>query len=406
MKNRTLKIIVGLVSVFIIIFTFYQSSTVISKEIKTELAVNTTVEETVTVSGIFVRSEQTISSRTTKVIDYKLEDGQKVSKNEIVALLFERESDANTHYRLNRIIKKIEELTQAENPRNVISTDTAKLENNIAELMCKISALTDENDMSKLGEYKDEMERLINLKQLILGNTNGFNSRITSLQEEKNRLTLQANTNIESIKSPVSGYFVSSADGLESVLTVEKLNTITADEIEKIKSKKIETSKTDGVIGKVIDEFYWYYACVINKKDIYGISVGSDVTLKFMYESNKDIHATVHSIREEEDGRCVLVFRSDYMAGSISPLRVQTADIVMKRYTGLKINAKAQRVIDGVRGVYALVGTQASFKTITPIYQKDDYIVVDLQSDTKNPLALYDQVILGGKDLWDGKVLK
>ena len=69
------------------------------------------------------------------------------------------------------------------------------------------------------------------------------------------------------------------------------------------------------------------------------------------------------------------------------------------------------RVVDGVQGVYVLTGNIVTFKRLDVIYTGDDYVIskkiYDTVKDDNNIpyVKLYDEVIVEGKDLSDGKII-
>ena len=64
-----------------------------------------------------------------------------------------------------------------------------------------------------------------------------------------------------------------------------------------------------------------------------------------------------------------------------------------------------------VTGVYALVGAQAEFKPVEILDQRDDYCVVravspDDPKAARKDLRAGDEIIVAGRDLFDGKVIR
>jgi hypothetical protein len=92
------------------------------------------------------------------------------------------------------------------------------------------------------------------------------------------------------------------------------------------------------------------------------------------------------------------------MNAELASLRSASMTVVNKEYSGLYIPKKAQRVIDSKRGVYVLSGMQIKFKPIEIVYTGDNYIICK-KSDEDGALRLYDQVVVKGKNLYDGKII-
>ena len=67
-------------------------------------------------------------------------------------------------------------------------------------------------------------------------------------------------------------------------------------------------------------------------------------------------------------------------------------------------------VINGehyVRGVYVKYGNIAKFRRIERLYENDEYILVEVNGKvgTANEVRMYDEIIVNGTDLYDGKLL-
>ena len=78
--------------------------------------------------------------------------------------------------------------------------------------------------------------------------------------------------------------------------------------------------------------------------------------------------------------------------------------IVLETYTGLQVNSKAVRFVDGEKGVYVLSGSVVHFVPVNIIYSTDSYCICETET-TGVRLKLYDEVIIKGKNLYDGKVI-
>ncbi len=72
--------------------------------------------------------------------------------------------------------------------------------------------------------------------------------------------------------------------------------------------------------------------------------------------------------------------------------------------------ASAVTIQDGKKGVFVLDSSVVGFKEIVPLFERDGWIVCeerDVSDESQTGrLSLYDFVITGGKDLYDGKKLQ
>ena len=63
--------------------------------------------------------------------------------------------------------------------------------------------------------------------------------------------------------------------------------------------------------------------------------------------------------------------------------------------------------MEGNRGVYVKYGNLQRFLKITILYEDENYILIpaDGQLGTDNEVRLYDEIIVQGKNLQDGKLI-
>ena len=151
--------------------------------------------------------------------------------------------------------------------------------------------------------------------------------------------------------------------------------------------------------------------CAVSLSDALKLDTGDSVNLLCDNVSHGYISATVHHKSEEENGEVVLAFVSNIMDEDISRLRIEDVQIIVSETDGLRVSKDAVRVVDGVQGVYVLTGNIVTFKRLDVIYTGDDYVIskkiYDTVKDDNNIpyVKLYDEVIVEGKDLSDGKII-
>jgi len=71
------------------------------------------------------------------------------------------------------------------------------------------------------------------------------------------------------------------------------------------------------------------------------------------------------------------------------------------------LDADALHIVDGEKGVYVKYGNLARWRKIQIVYQNEEYLLVaeDGKVGTDNELRMFDEVIVEGTDLKDGKIL-
>jgi len=163
----------------------------------------------------------------------------------------------------------------------------------------------------------------------------------------------------------------------------------------------------DGVLGKMLDGFTWFYVTMMDNDQIKDLDPKKSLRIRFNQSDDRTVNATVRKIIPAQDGQNIVILQSaDYM-GDISLMRHQYADIIIKDVSGLRVPKNALRVNDqGEQGVYCLTGTQAVFRKVEILFQKENYVLVKYDEKNKNGLLPNDQVIVKGKYLEDSKIVR
>ena len=95
------------------------------------------------------------------------------------------------------------------------------------------------------------------------------------------------------------------------------------------------------------------------------------------------------------------------MNEELSNLRKVSGKIVIRDYTGIKIRKDAVRFNDKNQpGVYIKEGNLIKFNRIEEIYSDDNFVVAENKAGAAGWLAQYDEIVVSGKELTDGKVIE
>ena len=113
---------------------------------------------------------------------------------------------------------------------------------------------------------------------------------------------------------------------------------------------------------------------------------------------------------DKDTGKYKVCLQGDTIDPFLLGTRVQSAEIVVTTYSGLKIPKEALRFPNDEMGVYVLIGDKIYFRKIDQIYETTDYVLsrTYYKGDTEGTdfVKLYDTIIVEGKDLYDQKLLR
>ena len=405
-KKKLQKYGVIAVSVLLIVYIVYQAYMMIYDPVGTELAYEYTVEDTIDAEVFVARSESYINNSKKGTIISAVEDGSRVSKNQPVAMVFADTNAADTYLELRDVETQLNRYkVLARQSANYIF-DVEDLDLYVDEEAVKLVDLVNERHFTTLDDTINDFRNQVVTKQISTGSKVDFDSRVASLQVKYDTLSKKSTKHTD-IVSKNSGYYIGYTDGYENVIDCKEITKIGIDDIRKALEAEPK-AVPNGVIGKVVTEFTWYFLSVIESSKVSSLSVGDTVTVVLPFSAVNTVQAKVFAMNEnKETGEVALVLTCSIMNEDAASLRHENAEFVIASHTGIKVPSSAIRVNkDGEKGVYVLSGNIALFKKINIVYTEDDYVLSKAEDGADGYVSLYDNIITEGKDLYDGKVLK
>ncbi len=415
------KILTLLMSAFLLCYVGYQAYQVFYTPVSTETVYSHALYETVDTQGIVIRNETPINQNVDGYIYYTAENGSRVAKDGNIASIYQNEEEARIQQQIGQLEEQISALAvlQSQAAANPVKLEliNKQIDNALSELI----ASTNTPVYNDLYGSHSRLLSLLNKRQMTIGKVSSFTDRIAALTEQKNSLQAQLNITPQTIKSPVAGYFVSKADGLENILDYNKALSLTTGEISGALSaapKAIEESN----IGKVVGDYEWYLACVLSAKEAGAVKEGAALTVLLPFVSDEAVPVTVAAANRDKDGQVAIIFQCNYMSKELSSVRREPIQIQVKRHEGLRVPTSAIHTNDDHQpGVYVRMGNTILFKKIVIEYSTPAYSIcktfdtINAEALADDPeaslrerdyLKLYDDIVTEGKGLYDGKIIR
>ena len=388
MNSLTVKILAALVAILMVTVIGSQVYYVINEKHDTEEAVISTINENISFDGVIVRNETVINYNGGGVVDYILPDGSKVKANDVVAQVYDSEDKILAKKKAADISSEIDKLSKAQNPGGTNFVQPEAIKNKInADYKLMITGIA-KGDYSKLSENKSDLAMTMNVYDVVTGSETSFDSRISQLKSEMERQNALASSSGNTIKTTKTGYFVSYADGYESELSIDKLDSLTPQRITEIVNSTPQ--KLDNAVGKVFDS----YSCKIVGVMKNDKRITEGVTLKLALSASKSLYDVyVDSVNAVDQDNIMVVMSCDRLDEELAATRIASSLIVFDEYTGIRVPRKAIRFEGDTKGVYVVVGKDIVFKKIDVVYEGDDF-VLSKNTDDKDYLLLFDQILL------------
>lgn len=398
-EHKALKVFLCIIAVVFVIHQVYAS---VYKPITTVRAEYHTVTEGIEISGVIIREEKVITSDISGALHFVLSDGERVAKDGTVANIYSSADASVTVSRIEQLKSRIADIEEMQGYNDVEAADitlaNTKVNNALNQFVRDCAA----GRFSLAEQDSNELLTNINRRQMITGEQTDFSARLNELKAELDSLNASLPQAIGHITTDKSGYFVSGVDGYENTLLCSNIENITPEFLDSLKPSQVEAN----AIGKIVSGYTWYIAANISVNDSLKYKTGDSLKIDTSIKSCPQLDVTVERINASSAGDlATIIFSCQQMNSELATMRKGKMTVIKNTYSGLKIPSKSLRVQDGKTGVYVRSGQAVKFVTVNVIYRTDEYIVCEQQTSNESVLRLYDEVVVKGKRLYDGKIV-
>ena len=427
MKNKlkTIGLRVAL-SVFLVVMAVYfmlQYSKTSDKSIETERADMRIQQDIVEIYGYIFRNEEIIYAASGGSVNYLVENGRKVGKNQVVAFAQRTAADLSLKSQIETLTQKLDILNKSNINLEFANPNITRIDNESHLMYVEMLQSIEKGKLKDAGKNRNDMLILLNKKQLVTNEISGrsFENIINSTQEKKNQLEMQMlNSGIgaSEVYTNMSGIFYSKVDGYENYLTADAAKILDFDRFGELINLSTDNNILSSAIGKVAYDFNWYLVCKMEKQKTIDFITGKKYDIIYPYSSNRTFESTlVRQIDSADLSEVILIFETTSVPFDFDFSRKQSVQIVFNEVSGIKVPEEAIHIVennDGTKseGVYILKGSLVVFRELpqNECLAKFDGYYIYLEP-SKRPdtgggkLQLYEDIITAGKDLYDGRAL-
>lgn len=398
--SRYTRVILGIFLTAVVCYFGYYVVSALSAPLTTVTAIEYEAGTGSYTTGFLVRNESVVSSQHA-ITNLTVAEGERVAKGQTVATGYVDENAQARQEEIASLELRLEQLEYAVSYSGDAS-DQARLDSEIRAQLLTLSRYIARGDMNSASDMSTGLKGLVLRRTTSDDGDAAMRVSIQAMREELAQLRTSSQADSLTVAAEKSGYFSGTVDGYETVLTVELLDTLTVAQFEDLTARK--TSQR--AVGKVISGDTWYYVTAVPAEQVADVRKGQSVPVSFAAQFMDDLTMTVHRIGAEEDGRCLLVLSCDRYMQNVTLLRQQSADIVFASYEGLRVPKDAIRVKEQVPGVYVVEGRTAAWKPVQILHDNGESYVVALDKTSTDHLWPGDEIIVGGRNLYDGKVVR
>lgn len=423
MKQRALgtKFLLAVITLAVVAYFGIQAAHYFADPMTTTVAYTYSVDRSVSLSGYVAREELVLES-SSGLLRQERTEGERVSAGGVVAVVYADEASLDRQNELDTLRARLEQLEFAQEAAEGAEV-ALKLDNQIIQNILDLRSALAADRLDRAETYGADLRSLVLKRDYTYSETEDLSSQITELKSQISTLEAQAAASTRRITAPEAGLYSAVVDGYEQVLTPESLETLTPSTLTALRADESVQSE----VGKLILGDNWYYAAIVPQADAETLSSARSMYLRFSKSVEQDLPVSVYHISEEENGRVVVVLKGSSYLPELTLLRQQSAEVILGNLEGIRVPREALRaektsvdengelVTTEQTGVYCLVGMEARFKPVEVLYSGDGFALVrsiydsaagDLTgSQEVARLRSGDQVIVTGRDLYDGKVL-
>lgn len=396
--RKAIKVIFALVIVAAIVSTVRYCASPYSTETVTYYE----YEKSVSGSGYVLRDEIIVTNEAPGVFEPFVNDGERVSRNAKVGTVISGMPDDDTIAELVQLNDRIDDIEKSNIIAKLYQTDTMRIMNAVSGNVKDIREAVRTGDYARATELKKEIGYLKGRASEI-GTSDARDELLAELYDRKARIESAIDGAQSEIYSPISGIYTLSVDGLEKYGKEDVMLSLLPSDVEGFDKAMKDFSRGANEVCKITDNFEWYLTAVISDEEAASVRVGADVSIIIDAAETTEVDADIYYLSEEQDGKRVMIVRSDEFVDGISSMRTVDYKVVLERHSGLRIPSSALRIVDGDKGVYILLDKTKQFKKVNkdPFRSEDDqfyivnsnYVPQGARADYV-PLKEFDKVLL------------
>lgn len=383
------------------LYVVMQCFVIFGQSYKTETAIQYTMADSVTLDGVV--SFASVPVEGSGDLGYLVQDGERVSNGTVLAECYTDDSQGLLRERLDRLGRTIDLLSKSQNSTG---NDLSVLTNQTRQALYNLLDKLDTAEYSGISDAEDDFLLAQNRLQINTGQTGDFTQTISTLQTEYDEINAQLSS-LQTITATTNGYF-SSTEAAPTITTDQQaLDAASPMELQQMLADGFPTADTNRA-GQIATGFSWRFYTVCDLETAARFDGITSVKISVPGKQNTPLAATLVEVTpSEEDGIAKLVFECQSINAEILSFGQETAQIDIKTYEGIRIDKQALHIVDGARGVYVKYGNLQRFLKITILYEDENYILIpdDGAIGTDNEVRLYDEIIVQGTNLQDGKLL-
>lgn len=399
-RNKKIKlgrfIIFALICAYIIMFVYTFFAQNIDETINITYG---TVEAKELVTGYITRNEKIVSADILGGLYPMVVEGERVSKNQKVAVVKNENSD-NIEEKIKDTKNKLSLLTTP----TIFNNDIKLLENDVNSSLNSLMLSNYNENFSNLSSIRNKIEDKLSKKALIIGESGAKGTLENEYYEEIKRYESQLTNSREELTAPIAGTVAYKLDGYESVFSYNAIGDYDVETLENMNvpsGELVGTTKQNSF--KIVDNIEGYVTVISTSKEALDARVDKKIKLRFPEISNEEISGRVEYLTIEDD-KAVITFRINRMLEDLINYRKTKVEMIWNSAEGLLVPSSAiKHGEDDSTKIYVINGRRAIEKSVDVILDNGEQAIIT--SKDGYVIILYDQIARDAKDISENKII-
>ena len=400
------KLVLGAIFVLVVCYTGYHMTSLFGTELSTFAAGVTTENTVLYENGYVFRDETVLYSPYSGLVSYEAENGKKVGNGQALATVYQR-GDETEKEQLLYLDHQIEILEKSYG-NGLDSLDMGEIKEQISTAYDAIVKMLAAREVGSLSHQADELLVLFNQMNGLADGEKDLGAKTREQLVQEREKLLRDGGGSQTHLADRSGYFYYGVDGYESLFTMAAAEALTGNSFYELIEREPELGG-GGAYGKLCSSSEWILVLPTDLSNQKYFEIGQVCTGVFEKNNQTELPLTLERIIEApEHESALLVFRCDRLPDYFSFDRCQSVRLEVAQTSGIYVPKSVVERRDGHRGVYVLRGSVVYFRYIEIVYEgKDYYLVKEGVEDDGDRIYLKvnDQIILNGKNLFDGRIM-
>lgn len=381
------------------VYMLYHILSGFEKSVKLFTVQHDIFSETITETGYIFRDAETLYSANTGMCGYVCENGEKVSAGSMLARIFAYSND-EAEKQLEIINENIKIYTEA---AVRAGESSAKVDEEIERLHERAAAASGAGDIAAIKKYAHELAVMTSKRALLTRGNSDYGADIAILESRRTLLENSLGYGYATITAARSGYYYHFSDGLEQYFREKDVMSLTVSGFDALAGISPAGNNTAGTL---VYSPKWYFALKTENEIAAGLEVGKTYHCRFTDNTyGEPLEMKLErKERDGESGSYLLVLSCSLLPEDFDFTRRQSIVVTAKTYEGYKIPSSSVRISrdTGKPYVYIFKKGFAAVREVAPVFEKDGYFIVEGGGE----LRLYDRLIIGEAELWDGKMIE